>query len=341
MQKDSQRVILLRHATAADAQALYLVRYEAYLPQYGAYASADSPCVQDETAFAEALKAGSTYCILLGDQLVGGLKMEVGEDAVLLQEIYVKPDYQQMGVAQVALMHAELRYPAAKYRAQVISGETAAMALLRKMGYKLLPRMEHVSDRVTHLSLEKDASSMVTLALEPMKREDLANAIAWCNSDPDGENYRVLWLHGREKLLNMTEFSKNFVFGKHYIGSTQMDFAIKAVEFGRVIGIVSLTHLDWEMHRADVDYLVLDPKWRGGKLGQRAVEQLCHMAQEQYGFSTIGLTVLEENARAIGCFLHSGFAEVLRRQNVMRGGEETPRTRILMTRMAKEPIHGA
>lgn len=336
MQTDPRRVILLRHATVADAQALYLVRYEAYLPQYGAYASPSSPCVQDEDAFAEELKVGNTYCILLGDQLVGGLTMEAGEDAVLLREIYIKPDYQQMGVAQVALMHAELRYPAAKYRAQVISGEAAALALLRKMGYRLLPRMEHASDRVTLVSLEKNASSMVTLALEPMKREDLANAIAWCNDDPEGASYRFLWLHGREKLLNMTEFSKDFVFGKHYIGSTQMDFAVKAVEFGRVIGIVSLTKLEWELHQADVDYLVLDPKWRGGKLGQRVVEQLCRIAQEQYGFTTLRLTVLEENARAIACFINSGFAEVLRKQNVMRGGEEQPRTRILMTRMAKE-----
>ena len=76
MQNDMKRVILLRHATAQDAQALYLVRYEAYLPQYGAYASPDCPCVQDEAEFAEGLKRGDTYCITLGGRLVGGLVME-------------------------------------------------------------------------------------------------------------------------------------------------------------------------------------------------------------------------------------------------------------------------
>ena len=342
MQTDVKRVILLRHASAQDAQALYLARYEAYLPQYGAYAAPDCPCVQDEAEFAEGLKRGDTYCILLGGSLVGGLVMENTGECVELREIYVKPECQQMGVAQVALLHAELRYPAARYRARVISGEAAAEGLLRRMGYRALPQYEHVSDRVTLVTMEKDASSMVTLSLEPMKREDLANAIPWCNDDPEGEKYRLLWLHGREKLLSMTEFSKDFAFGKHYIGAPQMDFAIRAVEFGRVIGIVSLTHLDWETRRADVDYLVLDPKWRGGHLGRRAMEQLCRLAQEQYGFTTLRLTVLEENARAIACFLDSGFAEVLRKPNVMRAGDEQPHTRILMMRIAKErPKHGA
>lgn len=342
VQTDPKRMILLRHASAQDAQALYLVRYEAYLPQYGAYASPDCPCVQDEEEFARGLKRRNTYCITLGDQIVGGLVMENTGECVELREIYVLPDCQQMGVAQVALLHAELRHPAARYRARVISGEAAAEGLLRRMGYKALPQYERVSDRVTRVTMEKDASSMVTLSLEPMKREDLANAISWCNDDPQGERYRLLWLHGREKLLSMTEFSKDFAFGKHYIGAPQMDFAICAVEFGRVIGIVSLTNLDWETKRAQVDYLVLDPKWRGGRLGRRAMEQLCGIAQEQYGFTSLRLTVLEENRSAIECFLASGFAEVLRKPNVMRAGDEQPHTRILMMRIAKErPQHEA
>lgn len=334
-------MILLKTASQEDARALYLVRYEAYLAQYGAYSSPDSPCVQSVEAFAQSLRAGTTYCIQVDGKLVGGLRMENDDQAVVLREIYVKPEYQQMGVAQMALMHAELRHPAAKYRAQVINGEMAAMGLMRRMGYRLRREYEKPNDRVTLMNVEKDASSMVTLALEPMKREDLANAITWCNEDALRGSFLPLWLRGREKLLSMADFSKDFLFGKHFEGAAQLDFAIKAVEFGRVIGIVSLTKPDWEEHRADVDYLVLDPKWRGGKLGKRVMEQLCSLAQEQYGFTTLRLTVLEENERAIACFLGSGFAEVLRRQNVMRGGDEAPRTRILMTRILKEKQNGA
>ena len=119
-------------------------------------------------------------------------------------------------------------------------------------------------------------------------------------------------------------------------GAPQMDFAVKAVEFGRVIGVVSLTRLDWELRRGCVDYLILDPKWRGGKLGRRIVEQLCKRAEEEYGFRMLSLTVLGENAPAIACFIKSGFVETLRRQNVMRGGDEQPYTRITMMRTAKE-----
>lgn len=335
-------MVLLKTASQAEARALYLVRYEAYLALYGAYGSPSSPCAQTLEQFSDSLRDGNTYCIQVDGQLAGGLRMENAEQGVVLKEIYIKPDLQRMGVAQMALMHAELMYPAAKYRAKVIYGERAMMGLLHKMGYKVTHSYEQSGDRVTLVNMEKDASSMVTLQLEPMKREDLANAITWCNEDERGEDFLPLWLHGREKQLNMAEFSKDFQFGKHYAGAGQLDFAVKAVEFGRVIGIVSLKKIDWEQMRADVDYLVLDPKWRGGKLGKRIVEQLCSIAQERYGLTALQLTVLEDNARAIGCFLGSGFAETARRQNMMRGGDDAPRTRILMTRSLKEKQdHGA
>ena len=336
MQRENRQIVLLHKAAAADAHALYLIRYEAYLAQYGAYGSSDCPCVQSEEQFLEQIKQENTYRITAGGVTVGGLTMQPEEDDVLLKEIYVKPDWQQMGVAQVALMHAELRYPSARYRAQVISGEAAAQGLLHKMGYRALPTYERPTERITLMTLEKNASSMVTLSLEPMRREDLANAIRWCNADENADLYRPLWLHGREKELSMADFSKEFTFGKHYIGAPQMDFAVKAVEFGRVIGVVSLTRLDWELRRGCVDYLILDPKWRGGKLGRRIVEQLCKRAEEEYGFRMLSLTVLGENAPAIACFIKSGFVETLRRQNVMRGGDEQPYTRIAMMRTAKE-----
>jgi ribosomal protein S18 acetylase RimI-like enzyme len=333
---DSRQIILLKRATAADAQALYLLRYEAYLPQYGAYGSPDCPCVQQMEDFVAQIEQGNTYIVTLGDRPVGGLTMDVQADAVEVRELYILPDFQQMGVGQVALMHAEQRYPSARYRARVISGEVAAMALLKKMGYRAQPTYDKPTDRITLLCMEKDASSMVTLALEPLRREELSTVIGWCGEDPDAPLYCTLWLHGRGKALTMAEFSKEFAFGKHYIGAPQMDFAVKAVEFGRMIGVVSLTKLDWEMHRGTLDFLVLDPKWRGGRLGQRVVAQLCQLAEGQYGFRSLGLTVMEGNARAIGCFIKCGFTETLRRQNVMRGGDDMPHTRILMMRTAKE-----
>ncbi len=342
MRVENGSMIRLRKATQDDARALYLTRYAAYLAEYGAYGSPDSPCAQKQRDFAETLRAGDTYCIEAGGELAGGLVMESGEDASLLREIYIHPDYQQKGIAQLALLHAELRYPSAKYRAKVISSERAPLALLRKMGYKPARRQESGSDRITYAILEKDASSRVTLELQPLKREDLANAIEWLNADEQRDAFLPLWLHGREKTLSMAEFSKDFLFGKHFHGASQLDFAVKAVEFGKVIGMVSLQKIDWEQGTADVDHLVLDPRWRGGKLGKRVLQQLCAIAREEYGLSTLRLTVLADNARAIACFLSGGFAEALRRHNVMRGGDDTPRVRILMLKNLQEGAsHGA
>ena len=53
MQRENRQIVLLHKAAAADAHALYLIRYEAYLAQYGAYGSSDCPCVQSEEQFLE------------------------------------------------------------------------------------------------------------------------------------------------------------------------------------------------------------------------------------------------------------------------------------------------
>ncbi len=332
--QSGRRMVLLRRATQKDAPELYLLRYAAYLPQYGAYGSPDCPCVQTEAAFREQVDEGKIYAVTLGGRLAGGLAIEARDDVTEIRELYVRPEFRRTGVAQVALLHAEARCPAARYRARVISGEGAAIALLRKMGYTALPTLERPRDRVTLLTMEKTAASMLTLSLEPLRREHLSEAVTWIQEDPDAELYRPLWSAGEG--LTVSAFSKDFAFGKHYIGAPQMDYAIRAVEFDQVIGIASLMDLDWEARRCRLDHLLLAPRWRGVRLGSRALRELCRLAEEQYGFSSLRLTVLSENARAIACFLRCGFAEALRRQNVLRGGEGQPRTRILMLRSAEE-----
>ena len=329
--QSGRRMVLLRRATIADAQELYRIRYEAYLPQYGAYSSPDCPCVQSEADFVAQIRAGEVYAVTLGDRLVGGLRVRAQEDVTEILELYVQPKFRRTGVAQVALLHAEARCPAARFRARVISGEGAAIALLRKMGYRAQPSLEHPSERVTLLTMEKTAASMVTLELEPLRRETLSEAVAWVAEDPDADAYRPLWARGEGERLTISAFSKAFVFGKHYIGAPQMDYAIRAVEFDRIIGIASLTQLDWETHRCRLDHVLLAPRWRGVQLGRRAVAELCRIAEEQYGFRSLGLMVLSDNARAIACFLRCGFAEALRQSE-----PGTERTRILMLRSARE-----
>ena len=331
--QSGRRMVLLRRAAVADAPELYRIRYEAYLPQYGAYSSPDCPCVQSEADFLAQIRAGEVYAVTLGERIVGGLRLAAGEDATEILELYVRPEMRRTGIAQVALLHAEARCPAARFRAKVISGEGAAIALLRKMGYRPQPHLERPCDRVTLVTMEKTAASMVTIELEPLKRETLGEAVSWIAEDPESGLYRPLWAGGeRGDRLTISAFSKAFAFGKHYIGAPQMDYAIRALEFDRIIGIASLTQLDWEARRCRLDHVLLEPRWRGVQLGRRAVSELCRVAEEQYGFRSLGLTVLSENARAIACFLRCAFTEALSQS---APGGDAPRTRILMLRNAK------
>ena len=158
-------MVLLRRAAVADAPELYRIRYEAYLPQYGAYSSPDCPCVQSEADFLAQIRAGEVYAVTLGERIVGGLRLAAGEDATEILELYVRPEMRRTGIAQVALLHAEARCPAARFRAKVISGEGAAIALLRKMGYRPQPHLERPCDRVTLVTMEKTAASILTIEL--------------------------------------------------------------------------------------------------------------------------------------------------------------------------------
>ena len=71
MQRENRQIVLLHKAAAADAHALYLIRYEAYLAQYGTYGSSDCPCVQSEEQFLEQIKQENTYRITAGGVTVG------------------------------------------------------------------------------------------------------------------------------------------------------------------------------------------------------------------------------------------------------------------------------
>ena len=78
--QSGRRMVLLRRAAVADAPELYRIRYEAYLPQYGAYSSPDCPCVQSEADFLAQIRAGEVYAVTLGERIVGGLRLAAGED---------------------------------------------------------------------------------------------------------------------------------------------------------------------------------------------------------------------------------------------------------------------
>lgn len=49
---------------------------------------------------------------------------------------------------------------------------------------------------MTLVTMEKTAASMVTIELEPLKRETLGEAVSWIAEDPESGLYRPLWAGG-------------------------------------------------------------------------------------------------------------------------------------------------
>ena len=191
---------------------------------------------------------------------------------------------------------------------------------------------------MTLLELRFNMAAQLRLRIAPLRREDVALAVPWCASDGAGaECYRLLWENGHVAEPSMQEIAKYYAFGKHYAGAQQLDFAIAAAELSQPIGIASLTKLDWALHRAELNFLLIDPAWRGHGVGRRAVEMICDYAASQYDFRSVSITVLEQNEAAVRCFAAAGFGQTLRRANMMRAGDGQPHSRLLMVRNAKEP----
>lgn len=79
--------------------------------------------------------------------LVKSYSQEVGGVAVWVDELYVKSEYRSKGIGSTFFEFMQNEYPAARYRLEVEPGNTRAVELYKRMGFKPLEYVQLVKDK--------------------------------------------------------------------------------------------------------------------------------------------------------------------------------------------------
>ena len=314
--------LTLRRALRKDGQALYELRYLAYLRPYALYSPKNSPCLQSLEEFLKTLEdeEKETCSLYIGSRLVGGAVLKPRDKDVVIEELYVDPALQGRGIGAQALHLLEAKAPSAHYRMELPGNE--AKGLFYQAGYRAKGEPAQMHERCRIYNWEKEAYKQVEILLGPLKREALPAVERMCRNLDEKRLYD--FSGGLFNTAPSVEtLSDLFGAGKHHAGASRLDYAIEAPEYGAVIGLISLTELEWEVRRGQVAHLLIDERWRGVGLGRQAVESVCRAAYEKYGFRGLTANLLEDNEWALKCLDSAGFKVALRREGAypVEGGE--------------------
>jgi ribosomal protein S18 acetylase RimI-like enzyme len=119
-------MIKIRPANEQDAEILANIQKEAFLPLYIKYRDKDNPCLRGAEDILRRLNTPrfKYFCILDDDVIIGGAFLRctgsgiffenLGESEYYLQRIFIKPDCQNKGIAQTAILLCEKEFPDAK-----------------------------------------------------------------------------------------------------------------------------------------------------------------------------------------------------------------------------------
>ncbi len=314
--------LLLKRAGGEDAQALFELRYKAYLRPYALYSSPESPCLDGLETVQNMLEGEGgleVYGLYLGRELVGGAAVLPGEEAVGIRELYVDPAQQRQGIGTQALHLLEARFPAAVYTLD--NCDAALQPMLERSGYQPNKEPRMLGPRCRMQSYVKQAFQQVEILLSPLRREQLPQVENMLKSLSETELYNFSG-GAYTQMPTVEALSGQLSAGKHYAGASSLEFAIEVPDYETVIGILCLTDLEWEIKRGRLCNLLIDPRWRGKGIGRSAVDGVCRLAYEKYGIRGLTANVLTSSTPALRCLAQAGFTEAFRREKVYALSED-------------------
>ena len=156
-------MITLRKAVIADADRLYAMQKEAFLPlleiykDYG-YSPADE---KPEKTMRRLTDAGSDYYVIELDGMpIGGIRFRrratdpVGQ--YNLSPVFILPSYQNRGYAKQAIRLAEACYPdAVRFTLDTIKQEEKLRHLYESLGYRPTGEEFNINERMDIIGYEK------------------------------------------------------------------------------------------------------------------------------------------------------------------------------------------
>lgn len=72
--------------------------------------------------------------------------IEAGGKVVLLEELYIKPQFQNKGLGKAFFNYIQTNYPAKRFRLEVTKSNTRASKLYKSLGYEQLNYIQMIKD---------------------------------------------------------------------------------------------------------------------------------------------------------------------------------------------------
>jgi len=141
--------------------------------------------------------------------------------------------------------------------------------------------------------------------LSPVNFEDIERFTEWMNdfetTDYIGKSSQIITLDGEKKYL---EESRNNGFM----------FSIITMNEDKVIGRISLVHINYIDRKANLGILIGDKKHRENGYGTEAIRLILDYGFNYLNLNNIKLDLMEFNERALACYQKCGFKEYGRRR---------------------------
>lgn len=155
----SKSPVALVKATAGDAEVLYQMQKDVFMPIYEKYQDHDtSPVNQPKGRFLRRFEVGDYFKINYKGELAGSVFVFERELGVMkLHVINILDKFQNLGIAQETMARIELLYPQAKkWELETIEAEERNCYLYEKMGYKGYGEPEVINHFLTIVKYEKE-----------------------------------------------------------------------------------------------------------------------------------------------------------------------------------------
>lgn len=141
--------------------------------------------------------------------------------------------------------------------------------------------------------------------LSPRNNEDIEKFTEWLNdfetTDYIGKSSQIITLDGEKKYLEES-INNGFMF------------SIITMNEDKVIGRISLVHINYIDRKANLGILIGDKKHRENGYGTEAIRLILDYGFNYLNLNNIKLDLMEFNERALACYQKCGFKEYGRRR---------------------------
>lgn len=141
----------------AEIQKMQVTAFSKLLEKYQDFST--NPAVESLETIERKYKQECTtyYFIMLNDVKIGVIRVvTIDDNTCRVSPIFIMPEFQNHGYAQIAMTEAERLYPSvSEWQVDTIKQESRLCHLYEKLGYKLTGKEEQIKDGMTIVYYKK------------------------------------------------------------------------------------------------------------------------------------------------------------------------------------------